>query len=179
MRMISAQRSRSVSDGYSQSYRNMWGDHANKTVWRVSKSRGSSLVKVGVPQLSPLADHPARDQRGERLLRGTKSPFECPRVHAGEWREMAVRSPTTIGSGRSVGVLHLSLKRAFKIPTGVLRVTSPSRLESKNMAFIRAVGLASDAHIGLRQKLGRCCEPLQHRQFFVTAGDVVSSVLSR
>lgn len=80
---------------------------------------------------------------------------------------------------RSARVLHLSLKRSFKIPTGVLRVTSPSRLKSKNMAFIRAVGLASDAHIDLRQKLGGFCEPLQHRQFFLAAGDVVSSVLSR
>jgi|FEC22Drversion2_1045045.scaffolds.fasta_scaffold08884_2 hypothetical protein len=47
------------------------------------------------------------------------------------------------------------------------------------MAFIRAIVFVGDAYMDLRQKLGRCCEPLQHRQFFLPAGEVVSCVLRR
>ncbi len=77
-----------------------------------------------------------------------------------------------------VAAFHLS-EALVQRPAGVLRNTSPFWLERKDMAFIRAVVPASDAHMDLQKKLGRCCEPLQHRQLFVPAGDVVSSVLRR
>jgi hypothetical protein len=92
----------------------------------------SLLIKVGVPQFPPLPDHPAKDQRGERLLPGAKSPFECTRVHAGEWQKMA--EPTSyIPSRSTLNFLnrHIVAAQPYAMPA-----VTPSGIAQRRAAFV-------------------------------------------